>query len=269
MTVEAADAVRPYYGMRPEVAISIPDSALHEARVSRAFVAVYSSEDGWCPPGTPESDPGFDVQTLAGRHVYHSTWIEAAGSFGYKSETFSTLYRDKCFVIQTIVESPRVDYDENGEDIAGVERDTIYRHRDKVAASLMKVLRTVVFLDKSPTPPAARAAEYMNCEYGATSHLLVRAVCQERKREIRLAKRNPGILLMQSQANLDSVEQEIQRLDAQPVTADILKQLGDARNRLPAAQSDVRMARELEDVAAQERAAEKKKKYGEIGRPAA
>jgi hypothetical protein len=138
-----------YYGMTPDVSISMPESDLRDAKVRRAFVAVYSSEEGYCAPVTENETlaPDATEQTLAGRRFSHRSWIEAAGSFGYASKTFSTRYRGKCFVIETIVDNPRVDYDENGDEIPRVEHDKIYRCRDKLAASLMKVVRTLVFLD--------------------------------------------------------------------------------------------------------------------------
>jgi len=127
-----------FHWPKPDLQFVLNETDLDKAGITRALVVVYASSEGYCPPDFATWDP----QTLDGRDVYHHTWWDAAGAFGFHTDGFSTLYRGKCLLVEMIVETSR-GADETPKGLK--ERDA---HFGKVTRLLTRVMRTTRFLDR-------------------------------------------------------------------------------------------------------------------------
>ena len=147
MTVLTGEEVREdaRFGPRPDLEVLLNDPILEELGIGRASVIAYAEGGQVCPPTSP--DPGWDPKTLDGRDVYHHTWWDAAGAFRVHTEGFSLRYRGKCFLVEVLIESMRIE-DETPQD----SKRRVAR-RDKIEAHLLDVIRTIKFLDPREKTP--------------------------------------------------------------------------------------------------------------------
>lgn len=100
---------------------------------------------------------------------------------------------------------------------------------------------------------SAAAQELVQCEYATKIRYMSTDACEARKRDLEATRSNPGALLREREADVAERQREVDRIDSLPVDADVLKQLGAARQELAHATEALERQKELESLAADEK----------------